>query len=366
MDPLTLFVISVIGAAAIPSRTPPSVRRFYDKESPGPQGWTAMQAHNVTWWVEPGEAVWIKAKYLRPIAGNLFYTDKLQAVSGALRSGDKLEFISPFGQIQRIDRSMIEESQQYADDDDGPPWSTGDEELDLYLRDPDTYLDDRSHDPEERAELQAEIEEGVGQAELDGDGDFGQWMATVRDGNHRAFGSVLGGEEFVAIRIYDNDVGDIQESVRSGYTGWLGDENRALLEKAIKDTGSAPWWLEKMQPQKVELVIDEPTKYAEAEVLHPWRDARMIARQTLGNVVDSKVLMIEQVFVKKRWRGAGIGEDLVRQIEQWGADNGAAWGYLEACDTDSDDEVWPFWAALGWIPVTPVSWSTTMVKDLRT
>lgn len=245
MDPLTLFVASIVGAALLDGSRSANVRTFYDKEKPGYQGWIGLKGRRVTWWVEPGAAVWIEARYLRPLSGNIFYGDKLRAVADTLRSGRELEFGAPYGQISRIDRDAIQEYLAYQDDIEGPPWTTGDEELDAYLTDPETFLEDHADDEEERAELEARLEAELLEAEQAGDGDFGAWTAVVRDGNHRAFGSVLGGERSVAIRIYDNDICDLQEAVRSGFKGYRADENRALLAKAIADTGQEPWWLER-------------------------------------------------------------------------------------------------------------------------
>jgi len=243
------FVASIVGAVIADIwQGKNRVTEYYDKarDFEPYQGWVPMEGRGVTWWVEPGEAIWIEAKYLRPISGNIFYGDKLGAVAYAIKQGD-VQLYAPFGQITLITPAWVAESIQYAEDDVGVPWTTGDDELDEWLVRPDKYMDDRGYDDEERAEMQAELEAELAEAVRTGQGDLGHWMATVRDGNHRAFGAVLGGEEAVAIRIYDNDVQDIKEDLRKGE--WTLD-NKPLLAKMIEDTGQEPYWLERIIKSK--------------------------------------------------------------------------------------------------------------------
>jgi len=235
MDPLTLFVLGIVGSGVMRARRgAPPIRHFFPKDDLGllapHSDWVALRGQRVTWLVEKGLAVWIDARKLRPVSGNLFDSAKLYAVADGIRSGDAPPLMAGYGQITRITRGWIEESQRYAKWDVGDPWTTGDPELDAYLAD-----EDADEDPE--------LEERLAEAEANGDGDFGQWTATVRDGNHRSFGAVLSGETRVLVRLYDNDVEDLRTSVRKGFSDRRGDENRALLEKAIRDTGHEPYWL---------------------------------------------------------------------------------------------------------------------------
>ncbi len=76
-------------------------------------------------------------------------------------------------------------------------------------------------------------------------GDFGQWSATVRDGNHRAFGSMLGGEERVAIRVYDNDMIELQELLKGRGRPSQQTKSRRMIEKMVRDTGGLAHWMER-------------------------------------------------------------------------------------------------------------------------
>lgn len=238
MDPLILFVASIVGSIVTQAlRESGSAQQFYPQQGRRFTpflGWIPMPGRGVNWWVEPGEAVWIEARYLRPISGNVFYPDKLGAVASSVREaarhGHQLDFYAPYGQIRRITPEVVAESVQYAQYDAGDPFTTGDRRLDQWLADREQGL---AGDDLEMKDL---LEEAVRQ----GSGDLGKWSATVRDGNHRAFGAVLGGEERVAIRLYDNDAQWLREQVKKGT---LSGEYLALVQKAQSDTGQAAPWM---------------------------------------------------------------------------------------------------------------------------
>jgi len=243
MDPLTVFIASIVGSLVSDAlRTTKRLSEFYPKSAEGSLehylGWVGMDGKNVRWWVERGEAVWIKAKYLRPIAGNIFDADKLGAVARAVkrRQGkDLIEFYASYGQIARITPAHVAESLAYREYDEGEPFTTGDREIDEYIT--ARYRDETELDPE--------MDQRVAEAEAARAGDLGQWTASVRDGNHRVFGSVLGGEEKIAIRIYDNDVQGIREGVREEQEHGepMSRRERELLRKMVTDTG-LPHWLD--------------------------------------------------------------------------------------------------------------------------
>lgn len=258
MDPLTVFMASLFGALVSDAlRTRRSLEDFYPKsasrELEPHQGWISMRDRGVRWFVEPGSAVWIESRYLRPIPGNIFDRHKLGAVAKAVkearRSGEPVPMYAGYGQVHRLTPEWIAESLTYRDDDAGPPFTTGDKELDDWLVrfNESGYGDKRTGgDPEEDAEMK----ERLALAELHGQGDLGKWTATVRDGNHRTFGAVLGGEEKVAIRLYDNDEQDLREMSKTLFRSddprrqsWAS-ERRDLLLKSIEDTGSKPYWLD--------------------------------------------------------------------------------------------------------------------------
>ena len=243
MDPLTLFVFSIVGAAlasdALASHS--DFAEHYRRDWTPTKGLVPMQGHNVTWWVEPGEAIWVKAEYLRPTSGNIFYEDKLGAISRAVRNAEEsLSFLAPFGYVEVIGPSDIAESIMSAEWHPGRAWTTGDEELDEWLVDPEAYIEDRGYDEEEAIEIRAEMGEMLTEAVRDGWGDLGELYGTVQDGNHRAFGSILGGEEQVAIRVHNNSMTMIKEFIKKGE---LDEDNTRLLAEMIEDTGELARWM---------------------------------------------------------------------------------------------------------------------------
>lgn len=259
MDPLTVFVVSIVGSLVADAlRSKKEIAEFYPKSGEGTlehyYGWVAMDGRNVRWWVERGEAVWIEAKYLRPLWGNIFDADKLGAVAGAVRKRrqqgkEPIEFYASYGQISRVTAESVAESLAY-EDCPGDPFTTGDRQLDAWLV--SRYLDEPSEDPETDEEMQ----ERLAEAKRTGAGDLGKWTATVRDGNHRVFGSVLGGEEKIAIRVYDNDVQEIREQVRretdegASLREPMRPAQRDLLRKMVAD-GGLPHWLDQETAAKV-------------------------------------------------------------------------------------------------------------------
>lgn len=258
MDPLTVFVASLFGALVSDAlRTRRSLADFYPKSASRElepyQGWISMRDRGVRWFVEPGSAVWIESRYLRPIPGNIFDEHKLGAVAKAVkearRSGEPVPMYAGYGQVHRLTPEWIAESLAYRDDNLGQPFSTGDQDLDDWLV---RWYQSGYGSKRTGGDLEedAEMKERLALAGLHGQGDLGKWTATVRDGNHRTFGAVLGGEEKVAIRLYDNDEQDLREMSKTLFRSDdprrqpHDSERRDLLLKAIEDTGSKPHWLD--------------------------------------------------------------------------------------------------------------------------
>lgn len=250
MDPLTAFLVSLFGSMVADAlQTRRTLRDFYPKSASRDLekylGWISMNGEGVEWFVEPGSAVWIESRYVRPISGNIFDEHKLGAVAKAVRQAarrrERVPMYAGYGQVHRLTPEWISESLAYRDDDSGEPFTTGDRALDDWL----VRRYNRENDDEDE---NREMEERLAEAVQEQSGDLGKWTATVRDGNHRTFGAILGGEERVAIRLYDNDEQALRELAKRGFQGprngpWI-EEQKALLEKMICDTGKKPRWLQ--------------------------------------------------------------------------------------------------------------------------
>jgi len=176
---------------------------------------------NVVWDGVEGRMLRVSPNYATHISGNIFYPDKLASVrDGIVESDHKVVFDAPYGTASRVGRDDIAESQQYWEDEGiDSPLSTGDEELDEYLKlGPEEFMDTHFNylDPDEDEEYAEELdrlESEVAEAEASGDGDFGAWTFDIRDGNHRAFGSFLAGEPHIYMILEDNQFQYLDPSV---------------------------------------------------------------------------------------------------------------------------------------------------------
>ena len=61
----------------------------------------------------------------------------------------------------------------------------------------------------------------------DGDGDLGEWVYQIRDGNHRAFGALLAGEPHIYVFLGSDDYSRL---IRAQRNGTLTVEEAKLLE----------------------------------------------------------------------------------------------------------------------------------------
>jgi len=173
---------------------------------------------NVVWLGEKGKMVRVDPNYAQHIEGNIFDEDKLKSiVSGIEQADERIAFYAPYGTFSKVDLNAVKESIEYAEDEGlDQPLSTGDEDLDAYLVDPETWLEDQGLDPddpddkEEYEELKKEMDQALENAVENDEGDLGEYTFTFRDGNHRAFGAMIAGEPYIWMIVEDNFYEDIQ------------------------------------------------------------------------------------------------------------------------------------------------------------
>lgn len=121
-------------------------------------------------WTGPqGELVLIDPDYVRATDGNHFDPRKLAAVSDAVRSGQNPTFAVGYGTVLLIDEGLVREDQE--------SFASGE------------LMSDR---PLEKR-------------------DVGKLLYRVRDGNHRVFGALLGGENKVWMKLDKNMLQDMRE-----------------------------------------------------------------------------------------------------------------------------------------------------------
>jgi len=204
MDSGIIGLLSVLGALVSEDWGGPYYPQSRDRSIERYWSDTPYQGRRVLWLGTEGKMLWVPARYLVPIDGNIFYGDKIRELAGLVRSSsqdDPLPLRAAYGMATVIGPLDVAESIQY---DDMRTWTTGDEDLDAWLADPESWLDEYAADDEHRAELQAEMEDELDEAVENNAGDLGKVSFQVRDGNHRVFGSLLGGEEGAWVLLADN------------------------------------------------------------------------------------------------------------------------------------------------------------------
>jgi len=168
----------------------------------------------VTWLGTEGRMVRLTWDEVHPVPGNIFDADKLVTYLEFMKESDS-PVPAPAGWVgHAIDADDVAETQEaYARDElfDSHgmtrPFTTGDDDLDEYLRDRREMkwlLKKLSRGDEEYEDISAVIEEMeplVEAAEERGDGDLGRVTVTLRDGNHRAYAAYLNGEPYVWVYI---------------------------------------------------------------------------------------------------------------------------------------------------------------------
>jgi len=126
----------------------------------------------VVWVGSPGKMVEVDRNFVAPIQGNQFDPQKLAAVAEAVRdqsapteSGKPVLYVG-YGTVQFVTQSDIDEAGQYEDDE----WP-----------------------------LDRDLDES----------DIGKLFYTMRDGNHRTFGALIGGETKVWMNLDANQLQDV-------------------------------------------------------------------------------------------------------------------------------------------------------------
>lgn len=251
---------------------------------------------DVAWDGIAGRMIKIPAEYAESIEGNIFYPDKLlrveQLVNRARDTGKYALFDAPLVAPFLITLGRIAESQQGWEHDGGygRAYSTGDEELDKFLKDPEEWGDDEMYNADifdnavfdtmnlksfpgawkdkwellhyiykrwnawqldelevspiehgfyEAYEDDLQIYEPIGDAlemaMTSGTGDVGQLAYQIRDGNHRAFGSLATGEPYIWGIVTDNQMQEIQDAVLDNEGNLLGFTGRHSNEEVT------PW-----------------------------------------------------------------------------------------------------------------------------
>lgn len=211
---------------------------------------------NAAWIGHSGRMIQAFPDYTYPIQGNIFYDSKTNAVKDIIKNSSEIAyFYAPYGEIDIIGLHQIKESQLYGEEDIGHRvWTSGDEELDEYIKNPKEWLEDNfdieynlffddlikfakdedlnsfkkflieeeGYEDEEDFELAFkkledlknliyEMEDLKKDAVERSRGDIGKISVQIRDGNHRAFGAFEAGEPYVWVMVSERQMQGIKD-----------------------------------------------------------------------------------------------------------------------------------------------------------
>jgi hypothetical protein len=170
---------------------------------------SVYRGRHVIWLGIPGRMIEIDRDYVTAMIGNVFYPLKLRAVVDAVEARELVVFDAAYGTVQMVTPIDVGESQDAFDryeSDMERPYTTGDEEADDYL----LALARGEVRPDQ------DLTDYVEQLQRQKKGDLGKLTYTVRDGNHRVFGAILGGETKIWMIVAANQLQDVEQLRKSG------------------------------------------------------------------------------------------------------------------------------------------------------
>lgn len=144
--------------------------------------------------------------------GNPFDPEKVSAFRDIIRSGDRPLIYAPPAKLTRVALDDVRETQEAERRDElfeshgmTRPFTTGDDELDEFLADEADYLETYAADEDDEEAIRAQMTMTAEKAIENSEGDLGKLVAYLRDGNHRAFGAQLAGEDEIWLTIRFED-----------------------------------------------------------------------------------------------------------------------------------------------------------------
>ena len=139
----------------------------YDDEELATRHSARREGTRTDWLGTEGRMIEVDTDYVRSRHDNIFDPEKLGAIASAVRSGHRPSFLIGYGEVSLIDKRLVQEDQE------------------LF---------------EEGAIL---VDEPLQMS------DVGKLLYTIRDGNHRTFGALIGGEQRVWISLMKDQLADV-------------------------------------------------------------------------------------------------------------------------------------------------------------
>jgi len=173
---------------------------------------SVYNARSVRWVGTPGQMFKISTDDIVAMQENEFDPVKVVTFAELIGRRGKPYIDAPTVMLRRVDLSDVGWSQEAMDLDElfssygtTRPYTTDDENLDVYLKNPDQYVEHYADNEEEEEELRQVMDSRAQEALASNDGDLGMLVAQLRDGNHRAFGAQLAGEDYIWVRVVQTD-----------------------------------------------------------------------------------------------------------------------------------------------------------------
>lgn len=175
------------------------------------------RGRRVRWLGQEGRMVRLDWDQVYSMQLNIFDPSRVAAFAEMIRQGYEPVLHAPPARFTYVDSGDVAETQQaWARGELGidgmtRPYTTGDDDLDEFLRDPDEFVEQWADDDQDETAMRAEMEERAQKAEEEQEGDLGKIVAQLRDGNHRAFGAQLAGEPYVWVLVARDGEGPLTE-----------------------------------------------------------------------------------------------------------------------------------------------------------
>lgn len=158
----------------------------------------------VDWVGVPGRMMRFEWDQVQATQLNPFDPAKVASFAKMMRDGG-VTAEAPDGMLTVVDLEDVKESQR-SEDTVGEygmtrPFTTGDDDLDEYLKDPEEFLMYYAADEDDEMVIRADMTVRAEEAIDKGEGDLGKIVVFLRDGNHRAMAAQIAGESSLWVKV---------------------------------------------------------------------------------------------------------------------------------------------------------------------
>lgn len=186
-------------------------------EMPDEEEGDVYRARRVRWLGQEGRMIRLDWDQVYAMQLNEFDASKVAAFAEMIRLGYEPVIRAPAASLTWVDSDDVAQTQQawtrnelWADGMTRP-YTTGDDDLDEFLRDPDEFVRFWADDEDDETAIRAEMTSRVEEAEEQQQGDLGKIVAQIRNGNHRTFGAQTADEPYLWAVVPAGNEGPLEE-----------------------------------------------------------------------------------------------------------------------------------------------------------